>query len=87
MRSGCETGQDPVVFDHLADAEYRLGDHAAARQHWQRALGLLDERAAAELSALHADLIRTLRGKLEALEASEPVSVAPTAAQQREEKP
>ena len=47
----------------------------------------LTEHEPDELSGLHKDLIETLRDKLAALDASEVVSVAPTAAEQNEEKP
>ncbi len=74
-------GQDAVIYDHLADAEYRLGDRETARQHWQKALELLAAGAAQQASAQQAELTATIRAKLDALERSERPAVAPTAAE------
>jgi tetratricopeptide (TPR) repeat protein len=75
-------GQDPVVYDHLGDAEYRLGDRRAAREHWQKASGLLAETEGSPPVERNTRLIASLRGKLAALEQSEPPAVAPTASEQ-----
>lgn len=74
-------GQDAVIYDHLADAEYRLGDRETARQHWQKALELLEAQAAQRAAAQQAELTATIRAKLGALQRSEPPAVAPTAAE------
>lgn len=80
-------GQDPVVYEHLGDAEYRLGEQRAAQQHWESALALLTEDGeAGPRPALYADLELALRAKLAAVEASEPPTVAPTAAEQSAEE-
>jgi tetratricopeptide (TPR) repeat protein len=75
-------GQDAVIYDHLADAEYRLGDREIAGQHWQKALELLEAQAAEQAAAKQAELMATIRAKLGALERSEQPAVAPTAAEQ-----
>jgi len=83
-------GQDPVVYDHLADAAYRLRDADAARQHWNKGLSLIEaslkkaETSEPERSRL-ADLAAAVRAKLAALERSEPPDLAPTAAEQNKE--
>ncbi len=74
-------GQDAVIYDHLADAEYRLGDRETARQHWQKALELLEAQAAQQASAQQAELTAKVRAKLGALQRSERPAVAPTAAE------
>lgn len=78
------SGQDAVVQDHLGDAEYRLGDLAAARRQWQKALTLLETP---ETAAGSEELITALRAKLAALDRSEPPAVAPTGPEQAATQP
>lgn len=75
-------GQDPVLYDHLADAEYRLGDHDAARRHWQRGQELMEEQPSQQRAAAWAELLAEVRAKLSAVERSEPPPLAPTADEQ-----
>lgn len=70
------SGHDAVVLDHLGDAEFRLGDPAAARRRWQEALALLE---ATDGTSGSEEMIAALRGKLAALDRSQPPAVAPTA--------
>jgi tetratricopeptide (TPR) repeat protein len=83
-------GQDPVVYDHLADAAYRLGDPKTAGQHWRKALSLIEtslnehETPKPERRRL-ANLAEGVRAKLAALERSEAPALAPTAAEQHKE--
>jgi tetratricopeptide (TPR) repeat protein len=74
-------GQDAVVYDHLADAEYRLGDHEIARQHWQKALELLEAQTDERALAQQTELTAKVRAKVAALQRSEAPTVAPTAAE------
>jgi len=75
-------GQDPVIYDHLGDTAYRLGDADAARDHWQKSLELVErEQAERKPPASRTDLVDRVRAKLAALEDSAPPSVAPTAAE------
>ena len=76
-------GQDPVIYDHLGDAECRRGHVEAARRQWEHALALAEDGEA----ALVADesLVERIRGKLEALEGSETPELAPLAEEQGEE--
>jgi tetratricopeptide (TPR) repeat protein len=71
-------GQDPVVFDHLGDAAYRVDDRAAAERAWRRSLALLEEMDPDALTAVHSDLMVRVRGKLASLVAGERVQVSPT---------
>jgi tetratricopeptide (TPR) repeat protein len=68
---------DPVVLDHLGDAQYRLSRRSEAAATWKRSLDRLDEIGAAdpELKALGAKL----RQKIAAQESGRPVDVAPIA--------
>jgi predicted Zn-dependent protease len=77
------SGQDAVIYDHLGDAEYRLGDANAARENWRKALGRLEAPPSGrERGELDARVLAALRSKLAAVEKSEPPPVAPTAAEQ-----
>ena len=79
-----------MVYDHLADAAFRLGDRDAANGHWRSALPLIEaalnegDVPSPERKRL-ADLAEAVRAKLAALERSESPAVAPTAAEQHEE--
>jgi tetratricopeptide (TPR) repeat protein len=83
-------GQDPVVYDHLADAASRLGDPKTAGQHWRKVLSLIEtslnehETPKPERRRL-ANLAEAVRAKLAALERSEAPALAPTAAEQHKE--
>lgn len=76
-------GEDATVFDHLADAEYRLGDQVQAALHWKRALDLTEERGVETLSADDVALQAALREKISAHQAGRPVKTAPLASETR----
>ncbi len=78
-------GQDPVVYDHLADAAYRAGDHEAACEHWNKSLALIEAETEERVRARLVDLAAAVQAKLAALERSEPPAFAPTAAEQEQE--
>ncbi|MCG3128497.1 MAG: Beta-barrel assembly-enhancing protease [Phycisphaerae bacterium] len=72
-------GDDATVYDHLGDAEFRLGDAESARRAWARCVELAEsdkERAAAPENAR---LIAEVRAKLAAQERGGQPAVAPTA--------
>lgn len=73
-------GQDPTVYDHLADAAYRLGDRTAAREHWQQALTLLDKTEREQRMERDVKLMAAVRAKLAALDRGEAPAIAPTGA-------
>ncbi|MGD8453192.1 MAG: tetratricopeptide repeat protein [Phycisphaerae bacterium] len=77
-------GQDPVLYDHLADAAYRLGDVDAARRHWQKVLTLIEEHTATGTTVRPDTLVADVRAKLAALERSAPPAVAPTVSEAAE---
>ena len=79
-------GQDPVVYDHLADAAYRLDDREAAREYWNKAVSLLQTEFSEHEQARLTDLLAAVRVKLTALERSEIPAVAPTAAEQHKDQ-
>lgn len=69
-------GEDDTVFDHLGDAEFRLGDREAARRSWSKALELIEARAK-NPDTRDAEMIASIRSKLEALKAGVSPRVAP----------
>ncbi len=76
-------GQDPVVYDHLGDVEYRLKNIDAARAAWNEALRLTDKarlRAQPQVPPLD-QTAETVRAKLAALDAGTPVATAPLGAE------
>jgi predicted Zn-dependent protease len=40
-----KSGDDPVVWDHLGDVLYRLGERKAAADAWRKAVQLFDKGA------------------------------------------
>jgi hypothetical protein len=74
-----------VVYDHLADAAYRLGDRDAAARHWSQALSLVEAETSERDRARLAKVAAAVRAKLAALERSEEPVLAPTAAEQNKE--
>lgn len=75
-------GQDPILYDHLGDAEYRLGNEAAAREHWEKALADLEVAEREELTGIELDLMAALRAKLAALGAGTTPELAPIGEEQ-----
>lgn len=77
------TGKDPIVYDHLGDALYRLGREADARAAWEEALGFFEEQEADEDAPTEVERVREqLPEKLEALDEGRQPPVAPTADEQ-----
>ena len=74
-------GRDGVIFDHLGDAQWRLGAADDATAAWRRARQILSDRD--EPLSVHDE---RLRGKLEAklaqLDGGDKPAIAPTAAEQ-----
>lgn len=77
-------GQDPVLYDHLGDAAWRAGEHAAAEAAWARAAELLakeiEQRGGENLRPSRAVLRTSLAAKRAALDADQSPSVAPVGA-------
>lgn len=76
-----ERGEDPVVFDHLADVDYRLGHVQGAVERWQQALKLIEGYPPATRRR-YEKLELSLKAKLAAHAAGRPVEVAPMATPQ-----
>lgn len=60
-------GDDPVLWDHLGDARFRLDDVAGATAAWQRALELFDQGARRHDEERVRDLRRKLQSAREAV--------------------
>lgn len=83
------SGQDAVLYDHLGDAQQRLGDSSAARRSWERTVALIldDAERMYQFENEHDDitlpapveLLAQVRAKLEALERGTAPPVAPLA--------
>ena len=80
-------GQDATVYDHLGDAEFRLGDVAGARKNWEKAVDLLTASTAGTVAPRDVRLLAAVREKLAALDRKAPPAAAPTAAEQAQEQP
>ena len=71
---------EPVIADHLGDAEYRLGHREGAQAAWQEAARLLaGSQAGDDLFVDYTALLAQVRAKLAALDQGTPAPVAPTA--------
>jgi tetratricopeptide (TPR) repeat protein len=56
-------GDDPVIWDHLGDVHFRLGDSAKARESWSKALSLYEKDKRRKLD----DQYKELKHKLDLL--------------------
>jgi Tfp pilus assembly protein PilF len=74
-------GGDPVITDHLADAQWRRGNRDEATRLWHAAWEVLQNQAAGatDEDRARAALRQTLPKKLTALEQGQEPEVAPTA--------
>ena len=70
-------GEDPVVRDHLADADHRLGDVDSARSNWLKSLDLIEAEENDSPLLGRAELTASVRAKLEALERGNEPETAP----------
>jgi tetratricopeptide (TPR) repeat protein len=68
--------EDPVLFDHLADMLYRLGQKGEAKLQWTRALELCDPKRDPPPDAERRRLGDRIKKKLAQLDAGDPVTVA-----------
>jgi len=59
--------EDPVVFDHLGDASYRLGRIDDAKRHWERAIEICDPSQKPPPPAADRSLYPAIKAKLDAL--------------------
>ena len=75
--AGLEGGQDPVIYDHLGDIQWCLGDKDPAAGAWQKALALHAERVEQGQSEPDDPQMAKVRGKLDAVEAGQAPDIAP----------
>ncbi|GMU20679.1 MAG: hypothetical protein AMXMBFR13_07750 [Phycisphaerae bacterium] len=77
-----EDGQDPVIFDHLGDACWRLGREDEAVRNWQRSVELHERQAAqGEADVDHQKIVQQVKAKLEAVRKGGKPETASTAAE------
>lgn len=69
-------GRDGVIYDHLGDVCYRLGDKSAARQAWEKSLEFADAPDSRTPEAERTKLHAAIRAKLAALDQNQPAPVA-----------
>lgn len=69
--------EDPVLYDHLADALYRLNETDEARRAWEKAAKLSLSRPDRATSPEDRRLNETVQAKLKQLADGQPVDVAP----------
>ena|GEM_PF-1075130 len=75
---------DPVIYDHLGDACWRVGAPGEAVEHWKRALALAEERLQDRQDAVYRRVQESAGEKLKAAESGQPPKVA-SVAQERSE--
>lgn len=78
-----EEGQDAVIFDHLGDVQWRLGEKDRAVASWKKSLELYARQAAEGESDVDEKLPERVRAKLEAVAAGAKPAVAHFAAESR----
>ena len=76
-------GNDPVIYDHLGDTLWRLGQADAARKRWQQAVDTAKERADRGLGEHDVEAIENTRRKLAAMEQGAKPVVAAVAGEPR----
>lgn len=69
-------GEDPVIYDHLGDASYRLGDRDAALAAWRTAVKIHEDNTDQESGRDDTRLVAAVREKIAALEAGSTADVA-----------
>lgn len=78
-----EEGQDPVVYDHLGDVQWRLGDKEAAIESWRQAARIYQRQAQTGEIQAEKDVFDRVKAKLDAIGAGREPKVAPLAAESR----
>jgi tetratricopeptide (TPR) repeat protein len=74
MAIRAQSGQDPVIYDHLGDTYWRLGNKAEATKSWKKALELGLKEQADEKESADPKMLPRVRDKLSQLEkGAEPV--------------
>ncbi len=81
--TGVENGEDPVIYDHLGDALWRLGDKDAAVKAWKRSVEISDEQTSEGDEGMDKDMPERVKHKLEANASGKTPTVAPLAPKSR----
>ncbi|MFH0980913.1 MAG: tetratricopeptide repeat protein [Planctomycetota bacterium] len=71
--------EDPVIYDHLGDACWRLGVHDEAAEHWRKARQLAEQRLKEQDDPVERRVLQSVAEKLQAVEAGQLPQVAPVA--------
>jgi len=71
-----ESGEDPVIFDHLGDVYWRLGERERARDTWQQALQIQSDRQDDIYTEPNEEVIAAIQAKLEAVRKGDAPQVA-----------
>ncbi|HKQ46870.1 MAG TPA: tetratricopeptide repeat protein [Phycisphaerae bacterium] len=79
--------EDAVLFDHLADALYRKGDVAEARENWEKALKVHKPDDLSPPNAEDRRVLAGIREKLKALDQEREAPVAPLAKKEASSRP
>lgn len=79
-------GEDPVILDHLGDALWRADHKGRARQMWNDALNLA-RQADPQRRPDAVEMIDTLTGKIEAVDANGKPAIAPVPDEDTADKP
>jgi tetratricopeptide (TPR) repeat protein len=72
-----QEGQDPVIYDHLGDVHYRLGDVEPAIEAWKKSLALHAERVEQGNAKPDDPQMSRVEEKLAAVQAGRTPEVAP----------
>ena len=76
-------GEDAVVFDHLGDVHWRLGEKARAVHSWERSLAAYERQLAEGETDKNEKLVASVNRKLEAATGGDDPPVAPMAGEVR----
>jgi tetratricopeptide (TPR) repeat protein len=76
-----ENGEDPVLFEHLGDTQWRTGEKDAAVKSWQRGLAIQADKAAEGEDNGDQDAVEELKARIDAAKAGKAPPVASTGLQ------
>lgn len=71
-----QNGDDPIIYDHLGDAYWRMGDRGKARASWRKAIDLAKEDLAQGKDLSDSQMLDRAAKKLDQLEKGDAPSVA-----------
>jgi len=77
LAAGQDEGQDAVIYDHLGDSLWRLGEKDRAAECWRQSMELYERQLADGTTESNDKLVPALKGKLEAVGTGKGPAVAP----------